>query len=512
LINDKLKDVRMNNKILFGMGILFLSVILLSPFVDTVLLCEVTQSCSYTDIFHISNQTNAHAELNNNSNYTYKICCSDTSGLNIGTNCSGEYFTLLHLSNQTNAHAELNNELNYNFNVCISSTDGLFNCSYESSCSNYNTCIASISSSTNAHIGECADYATKICCNTTAANTAPTIIANATSPTKVYTNTDFKLNLTVTDPDYGDIITTYTQFYVNGTSTDAINSLVVNNGTNTNVANLPNSNFNKGSTLIAEFWAGDGKVNTTKYNTTEVIVLNSPPSKVNLLYPENDDQFFTNRTPKFNWTAATDADNDQLTYQIQVSLNSDVSSPLTNETGVSDEYYIQPSELNFATYYWKVRANDGEEYGNWSDVWNFTLIPFVSIILTQDAMNFGMMEQFESNDTTNNQPNPFIIENNGNIEANISVNSTSLWKSKSALLNTSYFQFKTGNSIETNSFDWVNSQTAWSNMSNIYKSIINTLNHTNSNDVAEIDIRVEVVSDEPAGSKSASLTFYAEES
>jgi len=502
----------MNKKIVFGIGILFFLVVFLSPFVNTILSCEVTQSCSYTDIFHISNQTNAHAELSNNSHYDYKICCNDNTGLNIGTNCSGEYFTLLHLSNQTNAHVELNNESHYNFNVCISSTDGLFNCSYKSSCSNYDTCIASVSGSTNAHVGNCTDYTTKICCNTTAANTVPTIIANATSPTNVYTNTDFMLNLTVTDPDVGDIITTYSQFYVNNSTIGSIISHEISNNTNTNVASLSSSSFVKGDSLIAEFWAGDGIENTTKYNTTEVIVLNSPPSKVNLLYPENGDQFFTNRTPKFNWTAATDADNDPLTYQIQFGLNSDISSPLLNETDISDTYYQQILELDFTTYYWRVRANDGEENGNWSDTWNFTLIPFVSIILTQDAMNFGIMGQFEVNDTTNNQPNPFIIENNGNTEVNIDVNSTSLWKSKSALLNTSYFRFKADNSTELNPFDWLNSQTTWANMSNVYKSIINTLNHTNSNDIVEVDIRVEVVSDEPAGPKSASLTFYAEES
>ncbi|MBU3941764.1 MAG: hypothetical protein KKF74_02525, partial [Nanoarchaeota archaeon] len=306
-----------NTKIFFEMGILFLALIVSSHFVDTSLSCNVITSCSYTDIFHISNETNAHAELNNNSNYNYKICCNDTAGLNIGTGCSGEYFTLLHLSNQTNAHAELNNESNYNFNVCISSSDGLLNCSYESSCSGYDTCIASVSNSTNAHVGNCTDYSTKICCNITAANTAPTITANATSPTNVYTNTDFMLNLTVTDPDVGDTITAYTQFYVNGTASGSEHSLVVTNGTNTNVANLSSTSFNKGATLIAEFWAGDATVNTTKYNTTQVTVLNSLPSQVNLSYPQNNDSFFTNRTPRYNWTAATDADNDALTYQLQ---------------------------------------------------------------------------------------------------------------------------------------------------------------------------------------------------
>jgi len=501
-----------NTKIFFGIGILFLSLIVSSHFVDTSLSCEIVTSCSYTDMFHISNETNAHAELSNNSNYNYKICCNDTNGLDVGTSCSGYYETLLHLSDQTNAHAELNNESNYNFNVCISSTDSFFNCSYESSCSGYDTCIASVSNTTNAHVGNCTYYSLKICCDITANNTAPTIIANVTSPINVYTNTDWKLNLTITDPDSGDILTGYVQFYVNNTATGSVQSQTAVNNTNTLIGTLGSSSFNKGATLIAEFWAGDGTSNTTKENTTQVTVLNSLPSKVVLSYPENNDTLFTNRTPRYNWTAATDADNDALTYQIQVSLNSDVSSPLTNETGISNTYYVQPSELDFATYYWRVRANDSEAYGNWSDIWNFTLVPSVSIIVTQDTMNFGTMEQFEVNDTTNNQPAPFELENDGNTEANVSVKSTSLWQSESAQLNTSYYQFKADNSTEANSFDWLNSQTIFSDMSDIYKSIISILNYTDSNDLAEIDIRVEVASDEPPGSKSAILTFQAEES
>jgi len=344
-------------------------------------------------------------------------------------------------------------------------------------------------------------------------NTAPTITANATKPDNVYTNTDWKLNLTITDPDDGDTLTGYVQFYINGSSSGAeqFTSPVTNN-TNTLIGTLSSSSFSKGANLTAEFWAGDNIANTTKENTTQVTVLNSIPSKVVLSYPENNDTLFINRTPRFNWTQATDSDNEQLTYQIQVSLFSNMSSPLTNETGISTTYYIQPSELGFTTYYWKARANDSEVYGSWSDTWNFTLVPFVSIILTQDSVNFGTMAQFDFNDTTNNQPNPFELENDGNTEADINVSSTSLWSSESAQLNTSYYQFRADNSTENNSFNWLNSQTSWSDMSNTYKSIIDTLNHSDSNDLAEIEIRVEVIPDEPPGSKSATITFYAEES
>ena len=499
-----------NTKIFFEMGILFLALIVSSHFVDTSLSCNVITSCSYTDIFHISNETNAHAELNNNSNYNYKICCNDTAGLNIGTICSGEYFTLLHLSNQTNAHAELNNESNYNFNLCINISTGELNCSYESSCSGYDTCIASVSNSTNAHVGNCTDYSTKICCGF---NAAPTLDYLNLTPVSPYTTDDLYVNVTCSDNDASDTITAYWNIYKNNSIQGAQGgSSAVTTGVNTLVKTIDSSSTIKHDEWIAELWCGDGRTNTSKQNTSTRTILNTPPSKVNLSYPQNNDSFFTNRTPRYNWTAATDADNDALTYQLQVSLNSDVSSPLTNETGISNTYYIQPSELDFATYYWKVRANDSEEYGNWSDIWNFTLVPSVSLILTQDSINFGTMAQFEVNDTVNNHPDPFILENDGNIAANVSVNSTSLWKSASAPLNSSYYQFKADNSTEANSFNWLNSQTTWSNMSNIYKSIIAMLNHTDSNDLAEIDIRVEVISDEPPGSKSAILTFKAEES
>jgi len=502
-----------NTKIFFGIWILFLALIVSSHFVDTSLSCEVVTTCSYTDIFHISDETNAHAELSNNSDYNYKICCNDTEGLNIGASCSDEYFILLHLSNQTNAHAELNNESNYNeFNVCINiSSGGLkFNCGYKSNCSGYDTCIASVSNSTNAHVGNCTDYSTKICCEF---NAAPTLDYLNLTPVSPYTTDNLYVNVTCSDNDVGDTIIAYWNIYKNDSVQSAQGgSLEVINGFNTLVKTIGSSNTVKHDEWIAELWCNDEKTNTLKQNTSTRTILNSPPSKVILLYPENNDTLFTNRTPRFNWIAATDADNDNLTYQIHVSLFSNMSNPQTNETGISNTSYIQPSELDFAVYYWRVRANDSEEYGNWSDIWNFTLVPSVSIIVTQDTMNFGIMEQFDVNDTTNDQPNPFELENDGSVGVNVSVKSTSLWQSTSAQLNTSYFQFKADNSTEANSFDWLNSQITWADMSDVYKSIINTLNPTNSNDLAEIEIKVDVASDEPPGLKSAILTFKAEES
>ena len=63
------------------------------------LLCSVTQTCNDTDVFHLSDYTNAHAELNNQSNYDYIVCCRETIGTTLGTGGGLGSAVLLHLSN-----------------------------------------------------------------------------------------------------------------------------------------------------------------------------------------------------------------------------------------------------------------------------------------------------------------------------------------------------------------------------------------------------------------------------
>jgi hypothetical protein len=308
-------------------------------------------------------------------------------------------------------------------------------------------------------------------------------------------------------------LTAYYVFYNNSEKQDSLSgSTGVSNGVETTIETITHDNLYKTDQWYADVWCGSGTVNTTNITTSTRTILNSPPSTVNLSYPENNDSLFTNRTPRFNWTEATDEDNDDITYHLHVSKTESMSDNTINETGIVNNFYIQPSELEFATYYWRVRANDSEEYGSWSEIWNFTLVPSVSLKLNVDSINFGTMQQFEVNDTTNNNPPPLEIENDGNVDANVSIKSTALWSSQSAQLNTSYYQFKADNSTgEDNSFSWENSQTTWADMSDMYKGIIDTLKRDDSSDTAEIDIRVEVYSDEPPSSKTANITFYGEE-
>jgi len=239
-------------------------------------------------------------------------------------------------------------------------------------------------------------------------------------------------------------------------------------------------------------------------------VTNSKPT-VNLSYPVNGDDTFINRTPCFNWTSY-DADNDSLTYHFQLCYDSVCSSLHTNITGLTQEKYCMTQPLDLITYYWRVRAYDGIEYGNWSDIWNFTIVSYVSANLTNSLVNFGLMQPGTSNDTVDNDPQPFLIENTGNVKVNISVNATQLWQALGAELGTVYYQFKANHSLnEPDSFDWQLSQTTWLPFNTSLTLAVAYLNWSDSADEAALDIYVEAKNDEPPGSKNSTVTFFVEE-
>jgi len=131
------------------------------------LTCSITtDSCANTSVFKMSATTNAHAELSDQVNYNNYACCSGVTGL--GTSCSVNYDTVLKLSNLTNAHVEKSTEINYANSVCLSVPSGTtIVCDYASDCSSLGpdyACVASISGNTNAHVSNCTEYATKVCC------------------------------------------------------------------------------------------------------------------------------------------------------------------------------------------------------------------------------------------------------------------------------------------------------------------------------------------------------------
>ena len=100
---------------------------------------------------------------------------------------------------------------------------------------------------------------------TTTTNSAPTTTTPTLSPTVGYKNVSHIScnNASVSDAD-DDSITWYYQWYINGTE-DITNQ------------NITNSSYFKDDELICEIWADDGTVNSTKYNSTTMTILNSEP-------------------------------------------------------------------------------------------------------------------------------------------------------------------------------------------------------------------------------------------
>jgi len=146
-----------------------LMVLLLCQLVSATLSCTISNStCADTDVFHISALTNAHAEQNNESNYSYVVCCKETTNHTLSTNGGT---IIIRLSASTNAHVELGNESNYAYPIYLNASNGSIVCSYQTaSCAE--ACLGTVSTNitglnTNLHIADCSTdpYATRICCN-----------------------------------------------------------------------------------------------------------------------------------------------------------------------------------------------------------------------------------------------------------------------------------------------------------------------------------------------------------
>lgn len=168
---DKIKGLKKSvNKNIIRIIIVFWIALVMPVLVNASLSCDVTTNCGYTDLFHMSNITNAHAELNNNSDYSYIVCCRDTENVELGTGCSEFSATLLHLSDETNAHVELVNESQYSFDICLNGINSRILYTYADNCVGYQTCVVSLptditKTSTNLQVSDCVTnpYTTKLC-------------------------------------------------------------------------------------------------------------------------------------------------------------------------------------------------------------------------------------------------------------------------------------------------------------------------------------------------------------
>ena len=198
-------------------------------------------------------------------------------------------------------------------------------------------------------------------------NNPPVLSNKVTSPSNIYTNIDTNLNVTCYDVDVGDILTAYWKVYLN-TGSGYIKDEEgyypsLSNDTNTLIYTYNSGNYSKNDKIIFEVWCSDGKENTTKENTTEITVLNTPPN------PDSNWDPTTTHDPSqdFTWIEGSDDDGDNVMSYLCIDDDSsgrdndicdiysgnDLDSPVTDVSLTYDGEY--------KTYYGRLIATDIED-------------------------------------------------------------------------------------------------------------------------------------------------------
>ncbi|MBU0959703.1 MAG: hypothetical protein KKB31_07190, partial [Nanoarchaeota archaeon] len=269
------------------------------------------------------------------------------------------------------------------------------------------------------------------------------------------------------------------------------------------VAVTPNDGYGDGETVLSN-----------------ELTINTPPT-VELKFPEKNHNT-TNRLPTFNWSG-TDIDGDGLTYQLNLTCfygsglkcierNRNYPGLIDNYTLIDSLECLYDFEENYY-YNWSVRAYDGGQWGPWATPRRINIYSMVSIVLKTSSIDFGSMQFNESNDTTNGNPGPFVIENDGNVFVNVTINGTNLWITNTNPTNN--FTYKIDNYPGESSppaFTFASSQTSWSPVPS-YSSLelaIAHLNWSNATDTAKIDVFIRAPGTvEPPGSKQSTIYFTA---
>ncbi|MEM4268035.1 MAG: hypothetical protein QXK37_04360 [Candidatus Woesearchaeota archaeon] len=223
---------------------------------------------------------------------------------------------------------------------------------------------------------------------------------------------------------------------------------------------------------------------------------------VTLVSPDNNNVTLTNRTPTFIWSAY-DLDGDPLNFTLYISNKSDMSIILYEyNTTLQNHTILQEIGLD-TPYWWMVTAREQRSQVN-STIWNFSIMTYESIVLETKTITFLKMTVNDENDTTDSEPPPFVVRNAGNVQINITINSSQLFEN--APLNTSYYRYKADNySGMEGAFSWADSQTEWENMSNLPTRLLKNFNYSSGINMAEIEIYVKVPPSEPASMKTGTV-------
>ncbi len=169
---------------------------------------------------------------------------------------------------------------------------------------------------------------------------------------------------------------------------------------------------------------------------------------------------------EFNPTLSWNASSGATTYEIEISDDSGFSTITESSDGLTSTDYSLTAPLSeYTTYYWRVKAKNGSQESNWSEVWSFTTKLTTPALATpaDDAINQTLNPDFDWSSVTTASEYDFRISTDetftsSNYTETVTPNSLSL-TSYNLSYNTEYFwQIKAkdgsneSNWSETNSF------------------------------------------------------------
>lgn len=143
---------------------------------------------------------------------------------------------------------------------------------------------------------------------------------------------------------------------------------------------------------------------------------------------------------------------------------------------------------------------------------NVTIPAFIYISLPTSSIDFGSLEVGVSNDTTDNIPPPFTLQNDGNKNINVTIGATDLFTATGGGNPSTFYKFSSAESeagsVLNTTLDLVSVSTNMPTTGSPVKVATN-FRFPTAFDLLKVHIYVTVPTDETAGDKSSTVTFTA---
>jgi|FLOH01.1.fsa_nt_gi hypothetical protein len=306
-----------------------------------------------------------------------------------------------------------------------------------------------------------------------------------------YTNNAFSFNGSIDE----------VKIFNKALSTEQINAIYEEESAGYHLRTLVSNETSKSDVWSVAVTPNDANSDGNTLISNSVTIVNAQPT-ITLISPANNTPILAsdNRTPTFRWDGS-DGDGDSLTYKIWIAEN-EAFTTINRSNTTSTEVFTLIADLDVdKPYWWRVQVSDGTTNVN-SSTWNFTIQSYEAISLTTSSIDFGNVESGLTVETENDA-DPFIIENVGNININLTIKvNQSLWSA--VALNTENFLFRVDED-EAGAYNVETSTTTWTNMTLSNQDLIKEFDFHTAYDSAQIDINLTADLKESPGAKTTGV-------